>query len=882
MNAHTLGPELFGAGPRLADQEDLNVRMSKQTYRFGAREAFVLVVALLSALVAIGYQTRSAYADGTFGFSSATYSVNEGDVASIIINRTGGTATVQVTATVTNGSATSPTDYINPGPVQFIFTVPGSNTATLQVSTVENLANDGNRTFSVTLTVPGGSTPGITSAVVTIVDDDAPAQYTFASNASTASEASPGAFNVVVNRVGATSGTDSIQCSVTGGTATGGGVDYTFSPSPQTLTFNPGDTSKNCVVTIISDGLSDSGETVILGLSNPTGFAGGAGTYVSHTVTINDAPAGTVQFSQSNYTVTEGVGLATFGVTRTGGSNGAITAFCSTTAGPGTATAGVDYNTVTNQQLDWSNGDTSTKFCQVQVNQDATIEPSEQFGLQLTGANVGSPSTATVTINDDDGLGLLQFSSATYTGAESGGAITITVTRTGSTTGQVSVDFATNPVGSSATAGVDYVATSGTLTWPNGDGTPKTFTVTPIVDAITEGTETVNLVLSNPTGGASLGAQSTAVLSITDSTIIPVITSILPGAGPITGGTAVTITGLNFVGTPSVTFGGLACTSVVVVSSTTITCVTPAHTAGTVEVIVTTVNGSNTTTGTQNDFTYTGGPTVTLLNPNTGPATGNTIVTITGTGFTSSGMTVKFGTVTAVFTYIDATTVVAVAPAQSAGTVDVTVTTPGGTSPNTTADDYTYTGSAAPVVTSVSPASGPVGTTITITGTGFTGATSVTVGGVSASFTVNSSTQITATVPTGTPAGVVDVRVTGPGGTSANTTADNFTNTSSAQTVTYTLYFRFTLLVWTGKNNIGALAALTGQESPDNPQTNNISALVGAIWRFNPATQTWGGYFPGSDGVPGANDFTTLQNGTAYFFALKNPGTVTWTTLLGP
>jgi hypothetical protein len=331
-----------------------------------------------------------------------------------------------------------------------------------------------------------------------------------------------------------------------------------------------------------------------------------------------------------------------------------------------------------------------------------------------------------------------------------------------------------------------------------------------------------------------------------------------------------------------VTFGGLPCTSVVVVLSTQITCVTPAHLGGTVEVIVTTPIGSNTTIGTQNDFFYTGGPTVTFISPSTGPATGNTIVTITGTGFTSSGMTVKFGTVTAVFTYIDPTTIVAVAPAQSAGTVDIIVTTPGGTSPNTAADNYTYTGTSVPVVTSVSPASGPIGTTITITGTGFTGVTLVTVGGVTASHTVNSSTQITATVPAGTPAGVVDVRVTGPGGTSANTAADNFTNTSAGQTVTYTLYFRFTLLVWTGKNNIGALAALTGLETPDNPQTNNVAALVGAIWRFNPATQTWGGYFPGSDSVPGANDFTTLQNGQAYFFALKNAGTVPWTTLLGP
>ncbi len=853
------------------------MRMSKRTYRFGAREAFVLVVALLSALVAIGYQTRSAYADGTFGLSSASYTVNEGDTASIVINRTGGSAQVQITATVTDGTAISPTHYINPGPVQFIFTVPGSNTATLQIGTVEDLAPNADRTFSVTLTVPGGSTPGITSAVVTIVDDDAAPTYSYQSGAVSFSEGTSNA-SVTVLRSGATALAQSVDCSVTGGTATG--ADYTVVDG--TANFGVGATSATCTFNIVSDLVSDAGETIILGFANPQGGIGAGLTNQAMTITLTEAPSGTVQFSQSGYTVTEGVGIATFGVTRSGGSNGAITAFCSTTVGPGTATGNVDYNTVTNQQLDWSNGDTTTKFCQVQVNQDVNIESSEQFGLQLTGGNVGSPSTATVTINDDDGVGVLQFSSATYTGAETGGAITITVTRTGSTTGQVTVDFATTTIGSTATAGVDYFATSGTLTWTNGDGTSKSFTVTPVADGVAEGTETVNLVLSNPTGGASIGAQSTAVLNITDSTTIPVITSISPAAGPIVGGTLVTITGANFTGATSVTFGGFACTSLNVVLSTQITCVTPAHLGGTVEVIVTTLIGSNTTVGTQNDYTYTGGPTVTFVSPNTGPATGNTIVTITGSGFTSSGMTVKFGTVTAVFTYIDTTTIVAVAPAQSAGTVNIVVTTPGGTSPNTAADDYTYTGSSAPVVTSVSPASGPVGTSIVITGTGFTGATSVTVGGVSAAFTVNSSTQITATVPAGTPAGVVDVRVTGPGGTSLNTASDNFTNTSSAQTVTYTLYFRFTLLVWTGKNNIGALAALTGQETPDNPQTNNVSASVGAIYRFNGATQSWEAYFPGSDGVPGANNFTTLQNGTAYFIALKGGGTMSWSVLVGP
>jgi hypothetical protein len=365
-----------------------------------------------------------------------------------------------------------------------------------------------------------------------------------------------------------------------------------------------------------------------------------------------------------------------------------------------------------------------------------------------------------------------------------------------------------------------------------------------------------------------------------DESPVPVISSITPSAGGIAGGTAVAISGINFTGATSVTFGGFLCTSVSLISSVSISCVTPAHPAGTVDVVVTTPAGSSSTAGAANDYTYTGGPTVTAIDPTTGPATGNTIVTITGTGFTSTGMTVKFGGVTAVFAFIDVNTITAVSPAHSAGTADVIVTTAGGSSPNTTADDFLYTGSSAPIITSVSPSSGPVGTVVTIAGSGFSGATSVTFGGVSASFNVSTDGSATATVPSGTPGGTVDVRITTLGGTSANTVNDNFNNTtSSGTTVTYTLYFRFTLIVWTGPNGVSALAALRGLETPDNPNTNNILGLVGAIWRFDASVQLFKGYFPGSDGVPGANDFTTLTTGVGYFIALLNPGTVTWTTL---
>jgi hypothetical protein len=164
---------------------------------------------------------------------------------------------------------------------------------------------------------------------------------------------------------------------------------------------------------------------------------------------------------------------------------------------------------------------------------------------------------------------------------------------------------------------------------------------------------------------------------------------------------------------------------------------------------------------------------VTGVSPTSGPGTGGTLVTITGTGLTGATV-VDFGTTAATdVTVVSSTKITADSPAGG-GVVDVTVTTPGGKSATSSADEFTYVGS--PVVTGVSPTSGPAagGTLVTITGTGLTGATVVDFGTTAATdVTVVNSTTVTADSPAGS--GVVDVTVTTPGGKSGTSAADEFT-----------------------------------------------------------------------------------------------------------
>jgi len=178
-------------------------------------------------------------------------------------------------------------------------------------------------------------------------------------------------------------------------------------------------------------------------------------------------------------------------------------------------------------------------------------------------------------------------------------------------------------------------------------------------------------------------------------------------------------------------------------------------------------------------------PIVSGISPSSGPATGGTIVTITGSGFTGA-TEVDFSSAKATsYTVNSATQITATAPPETGPVVAVIVFTPGGTSATSATDIFTYTAATttAPTVTSISPNWGPTpyapwSSHVIITGTGFTGATNVYFGGIPTySYIVNSATQVIADIPMHA-AGIVDVTVVTPGGTSATSPADQFTYTA--------------------------------------------------------------------------------------------------------
>jgi len=395
-------------------------------------------------------------------------------------------------------TATAGTDYTSVPDTTATITA-GQTSTTVNVPVVQDSLDENDETFHVDLTTPSGAIILDNQGTGTIVDDDGPPSVSIG-DATQDPEGNAGTTTLHVPvTLSAASGKTITVNYTTGAGSASAGADYTTTTG--TLTFNPGDTSKNVDVPIVGDLIDEDDETFTVTLSSPSN------------VTINDGTAtGTIKdddnpptISVGDVTVAEGnsgTTPATFTVSLSQASGKTVTVSYATS--DDSATQPSDYASASGT-VTFTAGQTS-KTVTVNVNGDTTVEPTEAFHLDLT-----SPSNATTsdalgvgTITNDDvvtppATPTVAIGDATVNPEGNSGTTnaTFTVTLSSAAISTITVSYTTS--NDSATAPGDYTAGSGTVTFSPGD-TSKTIAVPVVGDTVPEPDETFNVDLSSPSG----------------------------------------------------------------------------------------------------------------------------------------------------------------------------------------------------------------------------------------------------------------------------------------------------------------------------------------------------------------------------------------------
>jgi hypothetical protein len=481
---------------------------------------------------------------------------------------------------------------------------------------------------------------------------------------------------------------------------------------------------------------------------------------------------------------------------------------------PGTATSGSVVVTV------GTTASNSINFTVIPTPSITSLTPasgSVSTSITIAGTNFGATQgTSTVTFNGVSAIPTAWAASSITVPVPAGaitGNVVVTVGGIASngllftvTTPAPSITSLTpnsGPVGTTVTiAGSNFGATQGTSTVTFGStaATPSSWSATSIVVPVPTGATTGNVVVT--VGGVASNASPFTVGSPA-----PLINSLTPASGAV--GSSVTIGGSNFgaaQGTSTVTFNA---TVAAPTSWGAASIIVPVPGAATTGNVIVTVGGiaSNALT-----FTVTPpSPNITTLTPASGSV--GTSVTIAGTNFgaTQGASTVTFNGIAGTPTTWNATSIVVSVPAGAiTGNVVVTV---GGIASNAVAFAVT---APPPTISSVSPATGPVGTLVTITGTNFgatQGSSTLTFNGTTASPTSWSATSIVAPVPVGTTTGNAVVTV---GGIASN--GSNFTVTAPVG---------ITLIQHTSKD-AGATSSSTLAFKSNNTAGNWIAVVIRA------------------------------------------------------
>ncbi|NJC49813.1 UNVERIFIED_ORG: uncharacterized protein YhjY with autotransporter beta-barrel domain [Xanthomonas campestris] len=419
-----------------------------------------------------------------------------------------------------SGTATSGTDYT--GAPSSIVVPANATTATFSVTPVADTTVEADETVVISVASGSGYAIGSpSSATATIVNDDFP---TASITVSPSSVPEDGAANLIytVSLDQAAQSAVSVAFSV-GGSATSG-TDYAAVSSP--LTIPAGQTSGTIIINPTADTTIEPDETVVISLAAGSGYSVGSPNSATGTIANDDQPS----LSINDVSVNEGnagTTNATFTVSLSQPAGAGGVSFDIATA-DGTATAGVDYvaSSLTGQTI--PAGSSSATFT-VLVNGDTLSEPNETFFVNVsnvTGASVGD-GQGQGTIVNDDALPALSIDDVSVNEGNSGTTTaTFTVSLSAASGQTVSVNYAT--ANGTATAGSDYVARSGTLTFTPGT-TAQGVAITVNGDTAVEPNETFSVGLSGASNASIARATGTGTI-LNDDVVVTVGPASLPAA----------------------------------------------------------------------------------------------------------------------------------------------------------------------------------------------------------------------------------------------------------------------------------------------------------------------------------------------------------------
>jgi uncharacterized delta-60 repeat protein len=280
--------------------------------------------------------------------------------------------------------------------------------------------------------------------------------------------------------------------------------------------FPPGEVLEQVFVPLIDDHIITTNTTLNVALSAPSAPAG-LGDQTNAVLTILNTDS-SISFSSPVYQVAKNVptGLATVTLVRAGGTDGSQTVGFTTTTN-GTAVIGTDY-TPTNSVVIFNPGDVS-KSVQIAITNNNIFEGDRTVTMLISNildATIVSPSNAVLTIKDTTfSSGQLSLANTNFFANEGDGTATISVIRTGGSSGSVSTFYYTTP--GTAIPGLNYISVSNNLTFSDGQ-TNRSFTVPLIDNSLAQGFVNFNVtLLTNLSSGATLASPTTASVFIIDN-----------------------------------------------------------------------------------------------------------------------------------------------------------------------------------------------------------------------------------------------------------------------------------------------------------------------------------------------------------------------------